>query len=59
MDTLIRQAEREALEPVGMVYTPKSWEELEGWVEEHRKEDQAHLLVAALMAWNLACSIVR
>ncbi len=38
--------------------TPKDFEELFQWIENHLPEDRPYLLMAAMMAWNLACKEV-
>lgn len=43
---------------ISMFHTPRDWNELQSWIEEHPPEDRAHLYTAAIMAWNLAASIV-
>ncbi len=42
------------IEPIEMFATPKSWKEVERWIEAHAPEERAHLYTAALMTWNLA-----
>lgn len=32
--------------------TPKSFKEIEDWIELHSPEDRAHLYTAAMMTWN-------
>ena len=45
------------LEPVGLFHTPKDWEEIEHWINRHPKDERGHLIMAALMTWNLACKL--
>ena len=42
------------LDPMVMIHFPKDWDEIMDWIKEHNKEEQAHLVIAAGMAWNLA-----
>lgn len=42
------------LDPMVMIHFPKDWDEIMDWIQEHNKDEQAHLVVAAGMAWNLA-----
>lgn len=44
--------------PSPMFHTPKDWDELMDWINRHSPDERAHITVAAVMAWNLACSIV-
>ena len=39
---------------VDLFHTPKSWDELHKWIGLHPKQDRQPLIVAAMMAWNLA-----
>jgi hypothetical protein len=59
--TAIMQFNRERnimyIEPIGLFNTPESWEDVMTWINSHNPEDRAHLVTAAGMAWNLACSI--
>ena len=41
-------------ETVDLFHTPKSWDELHNWIGLHPEEDRPPLVVAAMMAWNLA-----
>ena len=43
------------MEPIGWVHTPKDWDEMTKWINQHAEDDRPHLLTAALMAYNLAC----
>jgi hypothetical protein len=45
------------IEPWSFFHTPKSWDEIERWIEAHPKQDRIHLYTAAVMAWNLAAKI--
>jgi len=40
-----------------MFHTPEDWDELMNWIERHNRDDRAHLVTAAIMAWNLAAKI--
>ena len=42
------------IEPINLFHTPKDWDELMEWILAHNAKDQAHLVTAAAMAWNLA-----
>ena len=44
------------IEQQNMFHTPKTWNELEAWIQAHNSEDRIHLYTAAMMAWNLAAS---
>jgi hypothetical protein len=46
------------IKEIGLFATPKSWDELQAWIEGHSPEERAHLYTAACMAWNLASSIM-
>lgn len=46
------------LKPNDMFHTPKDWEEISSWIELSPKEERHMLWIAAVMAWNLACSYV-
>ena len=41
------------LKTVGLVHTPHSWAEVEGWIERHNVAEKAHLYTLALMMQNL------
>jgi hypothetical protein len=44
------------IQPHRFFHTPARWSEVEGWINRHPAEDRIHLMTAALMTWNLACS---
>ncbi len=46
------------IQEVEMFRTPDNWQELHDWINRHSSEERPHLIVAAVMAWNLACSLV-
>ncbi len=43
---------------IGLVHTPKDWDELNAWIDRHARDERAHLMVAACMTWNLASKLV-
>ena len=45
------------LKPVDMFHTPEDWDALTAWINRHNPEDRAHLITAAMMAWNLAAKL--
>ncbi len=45
------------IQPQNMFHTPESWDELHKWIEAHSPEDRAHIMTAAVMAWNLAAKV--
>ena len=47
------------IQPIGIINTPESWDQLEDWIEAHSPEDRAHLWTAAGMAWNLAAELTK
>jgi hypothetical protein len=40
------------LEKQNLFATPKSFKEIEDWIELHAPEDRAHLYTASMMTWN-------
>ncbi len=47
------------IKPAAMFNTPKDWDELQKWINLHTNmHERMHIMTAAYMAWNLACSIV-
>ena len=48
---------RAILKPVDMFHTPEDWDALTAWINRHNPEDRAHLITAAMMAWNLAAKL--
>lgn len=47
------------IEPAIMFNTPENWRELNKWIMAHSDpQERIHIMTAACMAWNLACSIV-
>jgi len=46
---------RTRIQPVELFHTPKSHDELMDWINAHAPSERPHLIVAAYMAWNLAC----
>lgn len=47
------------IEPVQLFNTPENWGELNKWIMAHTDyQERMHIMTAAYMAWNLACSIV-
>ena len=47
------------LEPYNLIHTPKDWDEIERWINRHPKDERGHLIMAALMTWNLACKLAK
>lgn len=47
------------IQPIGIINTPESWEQLSDWITAHAPEEQAHLWTAAGMAWNLASELTK
>ena len=45
------------IEPVGLFHTPSGWDELQEWIDRHDSESKAHVMTAAVMAWNLAAKV--
>jgi hypothetical protein len=45
------------IEPVGLFHTPSGWVELQEWIDRHDSESKAHVMTAAVMAWNLAAKV--
>lgn len=39
---------------VGMFHTPKTFREIEDWIDAHSAGEKAHLCTAAMMTWNYA-----
>lgn len=46
------------IKPNEFFKTPDSFGEITTWISDHPKEDRPHLLLAAMMSWNLACKVV-
>jgi len=46
---------RTKIQPVELFYTPKRWDELMDWINQHNPSERPHLITAAMMTWNLAC----
>ncbi len=49
---------QKAIAPSNLFYTPKDMEELTDILERYTGGEKQVAWVAAMMAWNLACSIV-
>jgi hypothetical protein len=47
------------IQPIGMIHTPESWNQLGDWIEAHEPSERAHLWTAAGMAWNLAAELTK
>ena len=47
------------IQEVGMFHTPESWDEPHEWIERHTGHEKAHVMTAAVMAWNLAAKITK
>jgi len=45
------------LQPLMMVHTPESWDELMDWINIHNTDQRSHLVIAAGMAYNLAIKL--
>tara|TARA_R100001369_G_scaffold91397_1_gene132589 strand:+ start:16 stop:195 length:180 start_codon:yes stop_codon:yes gene_type:complete len=45
------------LQPLMMVHTPESWDELMDWINLHNKDERTHLVVASGMGYNLAINL--
>ena len=45
------------LQPMGLVYTPQSWNEIERWVEAFPKKDRANMYIAIFIGWNYAAKL--
>jgi len=45
------------LQPLMMVNTPESWDELMDWINLHNKDERTHLVVASGMGYNLAINL--
>ena len=48
------KGQRANIKAVGLVHQPKSWAELEAWLERLHSGERAVAMTAAMMAWNLA-----
>lgn len=46
------------IRPVDMFHTPADWPELERWLTSLPPSERPTAITAAMMAWNLACSLV-
>lgn len=46
------------IQPAEFFATPASTEELMNWIMHHNGGERTAATVGAMMAWNLACSIV-
>lgn len=46
------------IQPHGMFHTPKSQEELLGWIEKHSGSEKAVAMTAAMMTWNYLAGVV-
>jgi len=44
--------------PIGMVHTPRDWDEIFAWINLHPQSDRPHLITAAGMSWNLASNLL-
>tara|TARA_R100000234_G_C4937958_1_gene151579 strand:- start:380 stop:580 length:201 start_codon:yes stop_codon:yes gene_type:complete len=49
---------QKAIAPSNLFYTPKDMEELTDILERYTGGEKQVAWVAAMMAWNLACSII-
>lgn len=47
------------ISPVEFFATPKSWNDLYTWINNHPGPERALAMTAAMMAWNLACKITQ
>lgn len=45
------------IQEVGLFHTPKTWEELQDWLEGLNGSEKAMATTAAVMAWNLAAYV--
>lgn len=54
-----KKTQSDRIRPVDLFHTPKSWDEIMKWINLHNPEDRPHLITAAMMTWNLACSLTK
>lgn len=46
------------IQPSQFFATPRSQDELISWITKHNGGERTAAMVGAMMAWNLACSII-
>jgi len=46
------------IEKQNLFATPKSFKEIEDWIELHPQEERAHLYTAAMMTWNFIAEAI-
>lgn len=49
---------RPVLRSAAYFATPESHKELMDWINQHHGSERTAAMVGAMMAWNLACSII-
>lgn len=47
------------IKSIDIFNTPDSWDQIMTWINNHSREERAHLMTAAAMAWNLAAKATR